>query len=298
MKEKALSILIKLIGLMAVPLYKRETIDFKNKIIENISYEDDNLYDHKLDIIYPNIKKDKYPFIINIHGGAFAMNSKDKIYRNYGLRLAQNNFAVVNINFRLSNTAKFPAQIEDVLSAIKYIRENADKYNLDMNNLFVLGDSSGSYMAMMTACVFYNEELRKYYGIESSIKIKGIAANCGMFDFDTFIGKDVSFPMKKQIVERLFGDANYNKLEVYKYSSVLKYINCQLPPVYIMDTEKRSFVAEANRLVETLKKNNVKYKLSIFKKEDNLIHAFNIIDKYKESKIVMDEIFEFFNEII
>ena len=54
----------------------------KNRhILENISYIEDGTEQHKLDILYPDIKQELYPVIVNIHGGAFCMNSKDNIYR-------------------------------------------------------------------------------------------------------------------------------------------------------------------------------------------------------------------------
>lgn len=268
------------------------------EIEENISYIEDELEEHKLDIIYPRVKKEKYPFIINIHGGGFSMNSKDKIYRNYGMRLANNDFAVVNMNFRLSSHSKYPAQMEDVLYVISFIYENADKYKLDINNMFMVGDSSGAYMSAMTGCIFNNKELRDFYNFDKDINLRAIASNCGMFDFTTFMGKDIFFPMKRSIVENLFGTKEYENLDIYRYSSVLKYINEDFPPIYVMDTEKLSFKNEALRLIEVLNDNHIEYRAHIFEKKDKLMHAFNIMGKHQESQTVLEEIFDFFKRYV
>ena len=58
-------------------------------------------------------------------------------------------FAIVE--YRPSDTAVFPAQIEDTRDAIKFMLDNADKYNADTNNLFVWGDSSGGHTSLFTA---------------------------------------------------------------------------------------------------------------------------------------------------
>lgn len=261
---------------------------------ENISYIDDGLEAHMLDIIYPAAYSKPAPVIVYIHGGGFGMNSKDKQYRKYGLRLAKNKFAVVNINFRLSETAKFPAQIEDVLSVLTFLEQNGSQYGLDINNVFLSGDSSGAYMAAMAACVLTNERLREHYGFKADIRCRALAANCGMFDFTSFMDEEIRFPMKKEIVEMLFGSPEYTELPVFEYSSVLRFITRDYPPAYLMDTEVLSFAREARLFASVLKQNGVPHRLHIFGAERKLMHVFNVKGRRRESDIVLRETFEFF----
>lgn len=274
--------------------YQSDEVPKPLEIIENISYIEDDTESHKLDIIYPKTKKDSYPFIINIHGGGFSMNSKDKLYRNYGMRLAGDQFAVVNINFRLSVNSPYPAQLEDVLSVISFLYYHAKEYHLNLDQMFLAGDSSGAYMSAMTACILQHPRLREYYGFDLNLKVRAVAANCGMFDFTTMMNPDVHFPMKRMIVEMLFGTKSFMELPVYQYSSVVDYVTEDFPPIYLCDTEKSSFAAEAYRLEKVLKSKNIQYQLHIFSKKENLMHAFNIMSKYPQSKQVLDEIFAFF----
>lgn len=266
---------------------------------KNIQYVDDGSAAHQLDIIYPPGRGKGLPFIVNIHGGGFGINSKGRQYKSYGLRLAAGSrFAVVNINFRLSVEAKFPAQIEDALLVLTFLHEHAGEYGLDMDNMFLCGDSSGAYMAAMTGCVLTNAELREYYGFAPDISCRALAVNCGIFDFESFMGEDIRFPMKKGIAEILFGSQTYTELPVFKYSSVLKFITPDFPPTYIMDTGdtgKGSFEAEAKRLEKTLMQNNVEHSLHIFDAALGLPHSFNIRGGRKESQIAMDEMFDFFS---
>lgn len=275
-------------------MYRKDICPEPLKMEADISYVEDDLENHKLDIIYPKKEKDSYPFIVYIHGGAFVMHSKERLYRNYGMRLAGDEFAVVNINYRLAPENVYPSQVEDVLLALQFISNNAERFKLDKCNMFIAGDSAGAYLCAITACVLRNKILRDKYKFNTDLVCRAIAANCGMFDFTTFMDKDVSFPMKRNIVEMLFGTADFENTPNYPFSSVLKYVNEQFPPIYLMDTKKKSFDKEALRLEAVLKKYSVEYKLHIFEEDLNLIHAFNIMSKYPQSNIVLREIFEFF----
>lgn len=296
MREARLEMVTKLLEAGSELNYLVDTIPPTGNIIENISYVQDNSDSHKLDIIYPTAVQKKYPFIINIHGGGFACNTKDRLYRNYAMRLAGNRFAVVNINFRLSKEAIFPAQIKDALSVITFLEKNCDMYKLDINNMFFVGDSSGAYMAAMTECVLTNPQLAEYYSFSTKAVCCGLALNCGLFDFTTFMGADVHFPLKKEILTLLFGTKDYAKAEAFNYTSIPKSITNNFAPAYIMDTQIQSFETEALRLASALQEKDVPYKLHIFDKKELLVHAFNVASRFPQSDIVLAETFEFFNQ--
>lgn len=279
-------------------LYEEDIVSKQHKIIKDISYINDGTDDHKLDIIYPDEEQIKYPFILNIHGGCFCIGSKEFLTNNHGMRLAENRFAVVNINFRSSIDHKFPAQIYDVLEVINFLQNKAYKYKLDMDNMFIVGTSSGAYIAMLTTCIFNNIKMRRYFEVNCDVEIRGVASYCGLFDFHTVMGKDSVFPMKEKFISMLFGTSDFEKLVSYTYSSVLNNINEDFPPVYLMDTEYKSFINETYRLEKVLKENKVPYKIRVFDAKDELEYAFNTQSKYKQSGVVIDETFEFFGKEI
>lgn len=295
-EKKKVDVLVKFLEYGANLAYKIDNQPDMKKIVENIPYFSDADYEHKLDIIYPDYESETYPFIINIHGGGFGVYSKDGVYRNYGLRLAQNQFAVVNINFRLSTHATYPSQVKDILGAIRFLQKNHEKYSLDVNRVFLSGDSSGAYMAAMASCIMNDPTLQEYYEFYDVQPIRALALNCGLYDFTTFMEKDVRFPLKKEIVSMLFGTTEYKELDVFRYTSVLEYMNDKFPPTYIMDTQKRSFDQEGMRLASRLEELGVPYKTNIYERKLNLPHAFYILSKYEQSHEVLGDIFDFFNQ--
>lgn len=87
--------------------------------------------------------------IVSIHGGAFKMGDKGDFQVNAALTGLKRGYAVVSINYRLSGEAIFPAQIQDVKAAIRWIRANAKKYKLNPTKMAAWGGSAGGHLSAM-----------------------------------------------------------------------------------------------------------------------------------------------------
>src|SRR5574344_404028 len=117
---------------------------------QNINYAGDNLEAHQLDIYLPKTGQQKPKVVVIIDGTAWFMNNaKAMAFMSLGKPLVDAGFAVVSINHRSSSDAKWPAQINDVKAAIRYIRGNADKYGLDTSFIGITGFSSGGHLTAM-----------------------------------------------------------------------------------------------------------------------------------------------------
>lgn len=99
----------------------------------------------KLDLYLPKSEK-KLPVIIWIHGGAWLAGSKDYFVP---LEYLADGYAMASINYRLSQHAIFPAQIQDCKAAVRWLRANAQKYSLDPNCFGAWGPSAGGHLAAM-----------------------------------------------------------------------------------------------------------------------------------------------------
>lgn len=88
------------------------------------------------------------PVVILIHGGGFI--SGDKSSKNkQTLKLSKIGFVSVSAMYRLSPEYRFPAPIEDIKLAIRFLKANAAKYHIDPERIIVSGSSAGSYLAVM-----------------------------------------------------------------------------------------------------------------------------------------------------
>jgi len=103
---------------------------------------------NKLDIYLPDTGESPYPVVVWIHGGAWLGGDKSSAAGRAAL-LLPHGFAVVGINYRLSQHAIFPAQIHDCKGAIRWLRANAATYDLDPNRVGVWGSSAGGHLVSL-----------------------------------------------------------------------------------------------------------------------------------------------------
>lgn len=109
----------------------------------------------QLDIYLPEDGEGPFPVIINIHGGAFALGNKRNIEVLTFLKGLAYGYAVVGVEYRLSGEAVFPAGLQDIKAAIRWVRAHAEQYHLDGGRIAVWGSSAGGNYAAMV-CVTAN----------------------------------------------------------------------------------------------------------------------------------------------
>ena len=95
-------------------------------------------YEVALDIAVPKGLTKTVPAVVHIHGGGFWGGSKSALH---AVRYAEAGFIGVSINYRLSGVAPFPAAVQDCKAAIRWLRANAEKYQIDADHIGVWGAS-------------------------------------------------------------------------------------------------------------------------------------------------------------
>ena len=101
----------------------------------------------KLNIIRPKEKPaEPTPVVVWIHGGAWRAGSKEGTPT---LALAQKGYFTASISYRLSQEAKFPAQIEDCKCAIRWLRAHAKEYGINPDRIGVWGSSAGGHLVAL-----------------------------------------------------------------------------------------------------------------------------------------------------
>lgn len=121
----------------------------------------------KLDIFLPDSQTTAVPVVLNIHGGAFKIGDKAGMGAFGGggpgkvntastssespskTAILNHGFAYASMNYRLSGEAIFPAAINDVKAAIRYLKANACELGIDANNIVLYGQSAGGNLAAL-----------------------------------------------------------------------------------------------------------------------------------------------------
>ncbi len=128
--------------------------------------------DLKMDIIYPEDKTKKHPCVVWICGGGWLSIDKSA-HLAYLSQLARSGFVVASVEYRTSNEAVFPTQIQDVKSAVRYLKAHSDRYSIDTERIGAMGESAGAYLAAMAGLVndkqydvgCYLEQSSKVYAV-------------------------------------------------------------------------------------------------------------------------------------
>lgn len=109
----------------------------------------------KLDLLLPD-GAGPFPVIVSIHGGSWDSGTRDQ-----GIAFLQvsRGYAVANIDYRLVPGSIFPAQIEDVKAAVRWLRANATRFNLNPNRIGAMGYSAGGHLAALLGTSAGVEEL-------------------------------------------------------------------------------------------------------------------------------------------
>lgn len=120
------------------------------KVTENEVYKtiDTNRALH-LDVYQP-AKKGKYPALIMIHGGGWRSGNKT-MERPLAQQIAEQGYVTIPVEYRLSLEAKYPAAVHDIKTAIRFVKDNAEKYSIDTTRIAIEGESAGGQLAMLVA---------------------------------------------------------------------------------------------------------------------------------------------------
>jgi len=148
-------------------------------VYHNLPYVTDGHKRQKLDLYLPKAD-DKLPLIIRAHGGAWRAGSKEQTGP---LDYLDAGYAVASINYRLSQHAIFPAQIQDCKAAVRYLRANAQKYNLDPNCFGAWGASAGGHLVAMLGTTGDIKTFDAGENLTVSSRVQAVADYFGPTDF-------------------------------------------------------------------------------------------------------------------
>lgn len=156
----------------------------EHRLITDITYTDSQISTkQKLDVYIPE-SDTLMPCLIWIHGGAWLAGSKDGLAQEIDT-LLYHRYVIVSIGYRLSTEAIFPAQINDCKAAIRFIKKNSDKYQIDSSRIAVAGASAGGHLAALvgTSSGLASLEDKSLGSENASCTIKAVIDYYGPTDF-------------------------------------------------------------------------------------------------------------------
>jgi acetyl esterase/lipase len=209
------------------------------KLPDGVTAERDVAYGtherQKLDVYVPKSEK-PLPLVIWVHGGGWEAGTKDN---NPALTLMARGFAVAGINYRLSQHAVFPAQIHDVKAAVRYLRANAKKLNLNADKFGAVGASAGGHLVALLGTSGSVKDLEGdggHVGVSSKVQ-----AVCDWFG-PTDIAKMSPAGITGNPITKLLGGDTGSKATLAKAANPITHITKDVPPFLIIHGDKDPLV--------------------------------------------------------
>jgi acetyl esterase/lipase len=245
MKKHFLAILFILLSISGIAQSNRVINLFPEGTVlhGNIPYLNDTHEKHLLDIYLPKNSTGKIPLVVFIHGGGWLSNDK---YADIGYmkstvsEILESGFALVSIDYRFSTEAVFPAQMHDCNAAISFLVDNAEKYQLDMERMVIMGFSAGGHLASMVGLA-KNNNVEAFYlpGSNRDFKPKGVVDFYGPADLTLFPGADDANSPEGILI----GAAPLDRPDLAKNASPVSFVDENDPPFLIIHGEKDDLVS-------------------------------------------------------
>ena len=187
--------------------------------------------DLKLDIIYPHEGQEKpWPCIVWVCGGAWLQMDRHAHMPNFA-DLAREGFVVASVQYRLTNETVFPGPLEDIKAAIRYLRKNAARYNIDAGHFGVMGESAGGQLSGMVAVTGNRREFDKGEWLDYSSAVQAACPWYMVSDLAAFPALDNPGLSPEA---RLIGAIPEDRPELIKAASPISYVSADCPPCLLL----------------------------------------------------------------
>jgi acetyl esterase/lipase len=209
----------------------------------------------KLDLYSPKDLKKPVPAVIVIHGGGWQDGNKRDM-RAYGVHFAQLGYVAASISYRFTGEATHPAQVTDCKAAVRFLRANAAKYNIDPDKIAASGNSAGGHLSMMLGYCDAKEMEGDYGNPGVSSRVQAVVNFYGPTDLTT------EYAAEHPVVLALAAGKKITEVpEVYRTESPIFNLTKDDPPTLILHgvADEIVAIAQADMLAGKLAELGVPY---------------------------------------
>jgi acetyl esterase/lipase len=228
-------------------------------------------------------KGQRAPAVVIIHGGGFTGGRRDAARElNIGSTLARNGYIGMSIDYALADLGRptWPQNLFDCKTAVRWLRANADRLQIDPEHIGVIGGSAGGTLASLVTLTNSNDGLNPEgpYGdlsceVQCGVDMYGIANMAEWHD------------------SVMFAKTNEEAPELYKMASPLTYVRPDSAPILILHgtADKTVDVSQSEKFAEALKAKGATYEVEII---PDAPHSFSLQPKEKDLRPLVLAFFE------
>jgi acetyl esterase/lipase len=253
------------------------------KVLRDVAYVPDGQARQRLDLYLP--VKPAGPLLVYIHGGGWRGGSKNLVQ---GLPMLGQGYAVASVEYRFSQDAIFPAQIEDCKAAIRWLRAHAAENGYDPKRVAAMGESAGGHLTALLATTGDTHDFDKGENLDQSSAIQCGIDFYGPTDFPSFVPpSDIPAVQRtgdKSLFTQFFGGPMDEKMDLAKRASPVTWVSKNSAPLFILHGTKDPLVpvSQSKELEEKLKEAGVEVKLDVIEGAGHGGKEFGANDRPKE----------------
>jgi acetyl esterase/lipase len=261
------------------------------KAFKDVTYCSPDGQDQKMDIFFPK-SGGPWPVFLYVHGGGW--DKGDKAEGEGWNYLNDKGYLVVTVNYRLAAyNVKFPAMIEDVKCAVRFLRAHAAEYNLNPDRIGALGASAGGHLVALlgTADAGAGWDTGEYK--DQSSRVQAVVTEAVFSDF--------THPMPNSISMAIYfavGEMPGSVRPLLTAASPVTYITPDDPPFLIIHGEKDGYspVEQAQTFDEKLRAAGVSSKLIVVQGGEHGLNSADGSPTVPTQEEIGQAILDFLNE--
>lgn len=275
-------------------------IENKIKVEKDIIYSE-NYSNSSLDIYSPKKSNETMPVVLFIHGGGFFKGEKE-MAKYFGPTISDNRYAFISINYDLVPNVTAFDQVKQINEAITFIKENADKYSLDINNINLSGSSAGGFLALQLLSAYHDKDYAdalKIVPVET-ITFNSLLLYSAVYDlseFQTFDGNSFTNYLLSKMGWGLTGEKNWKTdKKLGELLNLNNYVSGDFPPIFITDGNTNTFTEQAEKYATELEQKQVPVQTLFFDSKEKVGHGYQLKMDTPASKQAVKESLEFLNK--
>ncbi len=180
------------------------------------------------------------PAVLLIHGGGFRNGSKES-YIALAVKLAEHGYVAATANYRLAPRNQFPAAVQDCKAAVRFLRANAAKYNLDAAHIGALGGSAGGHLVLMLGLTAGVEDFEgSGPNRDQSSAVQAVVDEYGPTDFTQSYSKSVD---AAQVLPQFLGGDLDHERPLHMRASPLNWVTPNAAPTLAIHGTADTYVA-------------------------------------------------------
>ncbi len=194
-----------------------------------------------MDVVMPKEGLGPFPTVVCVHGGGFRAGTRES-YLPLAYQLAERGYVAATVTYRLSPMAQFPAPVEDVKAAVRFLRANAARFRVDADRIGATGGSAGGHLVLMLGLTAGVKEFEgSGPNLDQSSAVQAVVNFYGPTDFTKSYEPGKSVDAAEVLPMFLGGDLEHNRLENIR-ASPLNWVTPDAPPILTVQGTKDRYV--------------------------------------------------------